>query len=233
MEFIDQKKLDELKYVTVELSMNKNKDTKILGLFLALRQLVAKDTDLVRKDETFVWIQKGKHVHILNLDYYSLETLELGYGPKDSVASMRKWTKLDKEETMGWLNLIVAAMKKQKRAEESGLIDTTTYGGLPGALAKEVTSDSLYKSTVRTSTATSKTTTSTTTKSSAGYTPVKKVKKVVSTSAIKRTTKYTISGAVEKMRIKVQQIRDSEYAPPELPEIPADKEEKIAAVKKK
>jgi len=235
MEFINQKELGELKYVTVELSLNSSKTTRILGLFVAIRKLVSKDTGLVRKDETFIWLQKGRHVHILNLDYYNFETLEVGYGPQESASNMRKWTKLNQQGTVDWLNTIVDSMKKHKRSGESGLINTSTYAGLPGALAKEVASDSLYKNAEKdsiTAPATNNTATITT-KATAGYTPIKKVKKVVSTYEIKRTTKYPISGAIEKMKIKVQQIRDGVYVAPELPTIPADKEEKEADAKKK
>ena len=51
-------------------------------------------------------------------------------------------------------------------------------------------------------------------------------KKETETFVIKRTTKYPISSAIERMKIKIEAIKKGTYKAPKLAEIPADKEPK-------
>ncbi len=211
--------LKELKYAVVELSMMKSPDITIVGLFLAIRPIVETDTPLVDKAEKFVWLLKDDHVHMLSTKHYKIGGIEIGLG-KD--VKMHKLTAYQQEQSIERLEAIVETLKLQKRVDDSGLINVSTYSGIPGALKKLVGSASTFTEIVRKPVST---TTTTTTKAT-GYTPVIKAKKVVTTAIIKRTTKYPIYGAMEKMRVKIQSIRDDEYEPPDLPVLEADKEEK-------
>lgn len=209
--------LKELKYATVELIMKKNDNIATIGLLLAVRPLVEFDTPLVDKNEKFVWILKDSHVHILSTKHYDIGNIELGVG-KD--ANMHKLIAYDHSVSIKRLESIISALKAQKRTDDNGIIDTSTYSGIPGALKKLVGATSTFTEIVRkTATATATTTKVATT----GYTPATVKKKVVSTAIIKRTTRYPTSLAIEKMRLKVQSIKNNEYEPPNIPEIEADK----------
>jgi hypothetical protein len=60
-----------------------------------------------------------------------------------------------------------------------------------------------------------------------GYSGYSYTKKDPTTSIIKRTTKYPISAAIDRMRAKVEELREGKYEPPKLPSIPADKKEPV------
>ncbi len=218
--------LKELKYATVELIMKKNDNIATIGLLLAVRPLVEFDTPLVDKDEKFVWILKDNHVHILSTKHYDIGNIEMGVG-KD--ANMHKLIAYDHNISIKRLEAIISALKAQERTDDNGIIDTNTYSGIPGALKKLVGATSTFTEIVR-KTASS---TATTSKAATGYTPALVKKKVVSTAIIKRTTRYPTSLAIEKMRLKVQSIKNNEYESPDIPEIEADKIIREAKSKKK
>lgn len=213
--------LKELKYAVVELSMMKNPNVTIVGLFLAIRPIVETDTPLVDKSEKFVWLLKDDHVHMLSTKHYKIGSIEIGLG-KD--AKMHKITAYQQRLSIDRLEAILYTLKHQERVDDNGLIDISTYSDIPGALKKLVGSASTFTEIARKPVIS--TVASTTSKAATGYTPVTRAKKVVSTTVIKRTTKYRIYDAIEKMRVKTQDIRDNKYEPPDLPVLEADKEEK-------
>ena len=118
------------------------------------------------------------------------------------------------------LRVLQEALVKDKRTSPNGLIEVDTYT-LPLSLQKEMSRDEAKFPVVRPGHNRS---------GAANYSAAKSnyptyKKKEPSTSIIKRTTKYPTSTAILKMKAKIKEIRDGKYKSPELPAIPADKDE--------
>jgi len=220
--------LKNIKYVVVGMSAKADrKGPVITGYFLGIRGLVDINTQMVNKDDLFVWLMKGETVHMLNLGHYEVDSLDINVN-----GSSTKYSAYKEEVNIQRLKNIQEAMKTYDMLRYNGLIDTDSFTNVPEATKKIVEDDIKpeYKPTTKTNTRATGTTgysytgvqhNAQHTRSTTAY-----KKKEVGTFVIKRTTKYPISRALEQMKIKIEAMKEGTYKAPKLAEIPADKESK-------
>jgi hypothetical protein len=220
-----EKELKDIKHVIVTVHLKDDKANKIKGLFLGYRPLVESNTQLVSNDEYFIWIYKGENVYMLNVDHYDVYTIEIKAGHITT-----QYSTASQEIGIGKLKIIYESLIENKRTIATGLIDISTYD-----ITEKIKKDLGTK------------TDSTSSKDASLYgntksynnrskavnysTPYKR--KEVSTTTMKRSTRYPISTAIEKMKAKIEEIKNDEYKSPVLAVIPADKEKSEDAKKSK
>lgn len=219
--------LKDLTYVVVKAALRKKPESCVVGLLYGYRPLVEVNTQIVSQEEMFLWLVKGDDVHILNKFHYSISYIEVGKANSSS-----RYSSVTDEDNYKRIESLVKFMKENGKTEPSGLIDLAKYGTLPKDVEDEVkkpTFLSSQKSTTDTGTSHNRSGGQNydwsghhTNQYAYGYTPAKKE---VSTAVIKRTTKYPISTAIDKMREKVALLRQGKYDPPKLKDIPGEKEE--------
>ena len=213
--------LKNLSYIAVELQLKKETQHRrtIKGLFLGVKRLQEKKGAVVLTDDPFIWIQCGNVVHMLNYTKYFISsvitnktdiTSTIPYKPENQVLAMER------------LRLMMKVMKAEKRTHYNGLIDTAKYTGIPEKMLEEMSEDTPISrgSIIPASTGKGQSTPLITGKADDRWLPKKKE---VHTTTFKRTTKYRITNALESMRAKIEAIQEGTYIPPELKEIPADK----------
>lgn len=215
--------IKDVKYVALEVALKRDKDNKVKGLFLGCQPMVKTHTQLVANTEEFVWLHKGDNVYMLNVAHYNVEIIEIQRGNVLSTYTAGNTQK----EYIERLKLIQEVFTEDGNVLKDGLIDTDKY-----TVPKSVLDD-LEKEGKKETNTTKSTTFNRSGGSSynartggcnysPGYNTYKK--KEPSTSVIKRTTKYPISSAINRMKAKVDELRKGKYEPPKLPTIPADKE---------
>ena len=212
--------LKDIKYVIVTMSLKDDKEHKIKGLFLGYKPLVESHTQLVSNDEYFVWLHRGDNVYMLNVEHYDILTTEI-----KAVNSITQYSTNTQADSISRVEAIHKALAEDKRVLATGLIDIITYEitdkmqkDLGSVIEKKNASiqTPLYGHNNRSG--------------AANYSPAYKQKEV-STSIIKRSTKYPTAAAIDRMSAKIEEIQKGKYKPPELDAIPADKE-KAEDVKK-
>ena len=223
-----EKELKDIKHVIVTVCLRDNKADKLKGLFLGYRPLVESHTQLVSNDEYFIWLYRGENVYMLNVDHYDVYSIEVKAGHITT-----QYSTASQEVSIGKLKMIHESFIENKRALATGLIDISTYD-ITEKIQKE-----LGKSTEKTESKNTSLYGNNKTRnynnynnhsSSVNYGTSYK-RKEVSTTTMKRSTKYPISAAIERMKAKVAEIRSGEYKPPALVPIPADKEKEEDAKK--
>ncbi|KKN34062.1 hypothetical protein LCGC14_0797330 [marine sediment metagenome] len=220
-------KLKGIKYVVVGLTAKADKKGPVIaGYFLGLRGLVDINVQLVNKNDLFVWLMKGEEVQMLNLSHYEIKFMEININ-----GSYTKYSAYKEEVNIERLTCVQEALKEYDMLRPNGLIDTDGYTNVPEATKKLVEDDikPTYKPANKT------------TSKAATYNPVNHAysgapyhnrpittykKKEIETFVIRRTTKYPISSAIERMKTKIEAIKEGTYKAPKLAEIPADKEPK-------
>jgi hypothetical protein len=236
-------KPEDLKGVTwivVKAELKKKPGTYVTGLLYGYRPLTAVNTQIVSQDEMFLWLVKGDDVHILNKFHYSIISIEVG-----KAVSSTKYSAKDDEISYKRIQAIVDALKEEGKTEPSGLIDLTKYGDLPKNLESEIKKPTMLASQSSSSSADHNrsgaqnygpkdwsdyhTNQSRHNSHACGYTPAKKQ---TSTTVIKRTTKYPISNAIDKMRAKVELLRQGKYEPPKLRDVEKEEESQKKAKSK-
>jgi len=212
-------------YVAIQVALKKDTDNKTKGLFLGCQPMVKINTQLVSKDEEFIWLFKGENVYMLNVDHYDVEKIELQKDNKLSVYTAGN----TQEDYVERLKLIQEVLTEEKKVLKSGLIDTDKYT-VPKSVLDDIEKvdkkeTSVIKETINKSGGTNYNARTGacnyTGYNSGGYSYKKKEP---STTVFKRTTKYPITSAIDRMKAKVDELRKGEYKPPKLPLIPADKE---------
>lgn len=222
MEQFTIENMKDAKYVVVGLEQRSDKDAKIVGYFLGLRSLVDTNIQIVSKDDMYVWVMKGETVHILNLDQYKIELISVRVNNSGT-----KYSDSSDELSLSRLKIVQEAMAKSGMVRPNGLIDTNKFTEVPTDIKKEV-EDDMKTSYAGTSSKAATGSTTAYNKQAAGYTSgsthTTYKKKEIITTTLKRTTKYPITAALEKMQEKIVAMQDGTYVPPKLPEIPGDKE---------
>jgi len=213
--------LENICYVDVGLQALDDDKTIVNGLFLGIRPLVEVNTHLVSKDEVFVWLAQGDQVQTCNLFSYKISYIEVGYKISSVAVNIRtaKFDDLSQPKYREQLNEIVGAMKKANRIIGDDLIDTNTYTNIPSHIKHASFSSTAQAA----SSQSSKSKTCGyrgTSHAASGY---KSAVKTISTTVIKRTTKYPITSAVGQLKAKIQALRDGIYEPPEINE-PVERE---------
>lgn len=222
--------LKDIKYAVVGLVAKADrKGSVITGYFLGIRGLVDINAQLVSKHDLFVWLMKGETVQMLNLSAYEVDSLEINLN-----GSYTKYSAHKEEVNVQRLKSIQEAMKVYDMLRHNGLVDTDRFTYVPEATKKLVEDDikPAYKPA-------NKTTSRAATYDPTGHaysgahhplypsrTTTAYKKKEIETFVIKRTTKYPISSAIERMKVKIEAIKGGTYRAPVLAEIPADKKPK-------
>lgn len=212
--------IKDVRYVVVEAVLKRDKGNKTEGLFVGYQPMVKAHTQLVANDEQFIWLYKGDNIYMLNAAHYDVRSIELQKGP-----AIDTYIGTSQEEYVRRLKLIHEVFAEEKKILASGLIDVDEY-----IVPKKIKD--------RLGTPESKADATGTLKSN--YSPPgynsrsgacnysvgsnhQYSRKEPSTSVLKRTTKYPITIAIDKMKAKIEEIRKGKYKAPKLPLIPADK----------
>jgi len=219
--------IQEARYVAVELTLKKDASNKIKGLFLGCQPIVKDHTQLVSKDEEFVWISRGDNIYMLNTDHYNIDHIDIDN--RGSLTTLTAGT--NQAEYIGRLKLIQKVYAEKEEVLKSGLIDPDNY-----VLSSKIKADldAKIERKKETTTPAGSTWNRNNNKNRSGacnysgysgysgsvYTPKKP-----STTMFKRTTKYPITSAIDRMRAKIEAIKKGTYEPPKLPSIPADEED--------
>lgn len=223
-----QPDLKEIDYVIVSASLKKDKNVKVAGLLFGYRPLVKADTQIVSQHEIFLWLIKGDEVHILNSLHYNIDYIQIAHVG----GSPTSYSTINDEINARRLTAIMEALQKQNKTDENSLVDLSKYGKLPKRLEEEVSKPSFVTSSSESKSASRSggqvyddDYNGPYTGYGAGQNYSYTKKKEVSTSVIKRTTKYPISSAIDRMKEKVEQLRQGTYEPPKLAPLPGEKEE--------
>jgi hypothetical protein len=218
----EAEKLADIEYIAIRVHLRKDRSMSMKGLFAGYRSLVSGNTaKIVRKDDMYIWVMKNECIHILNADHWAVLSIEIK--KKDGNPISHGLLKQDRQTAR--LGLIMEALKTNGMLEPGGLVDITKYENIPESLYDELSKTSnLYKRNV------------THGRGTTGYgcdyhcneTGVysRPAAKKPVTSEIKRTTKYPVGPAIQRMRIKIANIKSGKYKAPKLKSIPADKEDK-------
>ena len=212
--------LENIKYVIVEVQLNRQSTEKLIGYFMGYRALAQENTAIASKHEMFLWLNKGDQIHLVSLDHYKLVNIRMSTG----VASTRilctdAWTS---GAIVAELIAIADELKKRGWSDDTGLIDTSKYTDVSKVLKEEVEGNE--QAVARPIYGHNRSGASYEGGSTASY-----PKKEVHTSTIKRTSKYDAAAAIEAMKAKVQAIRDGKYDPPKLKEFKEAAEEKAGS----
>lgn len=221
-------KIKDVKYVVVEAALKRDKGNKVEGLFIGYQPMVKAHTQLVSNDEQFIWLYKGDNIYMLSASHYDIGMISTQMGGVVSTCVVNS-----QEEYIDRLKLIHEVFTDDKKVLSSGLINVAEYtvpNKISEHLGKGEKKREIVKSPVHTPNYSSpgyntpgyNARSGGCNYSSGGYSTYQK--KDPSTSIIKRTTKYPITSAIDKMKAKVEEIRQGKYEAPELPSIPADKE---------
>jgi len=206
--------LRDLHYVVVEAELRKPPRTKVSGLFMGYRNLTNTNMAIISVEDNFMFLSRGDRIRILSDDFYNISKIEIG---AKSGAYVTQYYEGTQTTGLDRLKVILEALEKDKRTLPSGLVDVDKYVKIP----KEYENDEDNFKSSSSGTTPSKNESSAPYRSTnAGYTY--KPKKV-STTSFKRTTKYPIGPAIERMAAKIKEIKEGTYELPKLAEIPADK----------
>lgn len=209
--------LGNLKYVIIEVELHRQSADKIVGYFMGYRPLAHENLAIASKDEMFLWLSKGEHIHLISLEHYKLSIIRVGTGVVNTrILCTDSWAKAS---IVAELYEIVEELKKRNWVDETGLIDVNKYTDVSRALKEEVEGINYAPQQQQPVYGHNR--------SGAQYSgsTVLYPKKEVHTSTLKRTSKYNASEAIDAMKAKVQAIRDGKYEPPKLKDMPKDKEE--------
>lgn len=204
-----------LEYVLIEVSLKKDSTNKMRGLFIGIQPMVESHTQLVSKDENFFWLYREDSLYMYNLSHYQVNVIEIG---KPNQMSSYTAGGTDQANYIERLRSIQAVHAKLGKVLKSGLIDADEYSP-PEKILKTLKAD-------------------TTTDTGGNHTPHDYSpagnysgyrgaaynrpagnyykKKEVTTSLIKRTTRYSVSKAIDKMKAKVEELRKGTYEAPKL-----------------
>jgi len=208
-------RLKHICYVEVELESLSEDKSIVRGLFLGVQPLVGTSTQLVSKDELFLWVARGDQINTCNLYSFKINSIEIAYKVViNGTTFVDRFSDLQQKDYLEQLDVVTKLMEEENKVIGDGLIDVEFYNEVPADLKKSVSVHTESKAGAHTPPAS---------RHACGYkgtagTGTTYYKKEVSTTAIKRTTKYPITSAVEQMKAKVQAIREGSYEPPDIPE---------------
>jgi hypothetical protein len=209
-------KIKDVKYVVVEAALKRDKGNKVEGLFIGYQPMVKAHAQLVANSEQFIWLYKGDNIYMLNASHYDISSIATQMGAVVSTCVLTS-----QKEYIERLKLIHEVFTDDKKILSSGLINADEYT-VPEKVRERLNKGDKKREIVKPPT----------NYSSPGYNARSGgcnysgssyyQKKDPSTSIMKRTTKYPITNAIDKMKAKVEEIRQGKYEAPKLPSIPAD-----------
>lgn len=219
-------KLKNTEYAVVEVSLKREKDKKIDGLFLGLRSLSDENLKIISNNEEFLWLLRGGHVYIVSLLHYDVDTIEIK--TKDITAISKgitdppRYVEMAQDLARQRLKALMDAFGKSDRLLDNGLVNTDTYTGMSQKLKEKMSSlpESPNKNLIGTSHVKSNTVSASSTHNRSGsvnYSTYKK--KEVKTTSFHRATRYNTQNAIAEMSAKIQLMREGVYEPPDLREL--------------
>ena len=225
--------LAELKYAAINIKIkDDNTNAGIYGLLLGYRTLMSdNNTEHTETDGPFVWIYKKKCVYLYSLKYYEVLSIEISIGDHGKVVQVTNF-KGKQEEAIKSMLEIIEALKEQDKIQSNNLIDVYKYEALPAELKSDL-EETQQTSTQQTGAASNNANLRSNRsavmdlyKNNKSYATTYKPKGL-ETLFIKRTSKYSITEALEKMKEKVEKIKNGTYCPPKLRKLSADNEKSV------
>ena len=217
---IDELKTIKYAAVTMKLKQIGQKyqgDSEVTGLLLGMQPLVENDTALSTKEDIYIWLMNGENCHMIHTKYYEVVCIYIGK-QKTEYQFPGKDSDLKIEDSR--LKAIQHSMKAANRTSTNGLIDITTYEGIPESIKlligdkKDVTKTKVSNQHNRSGASNYSPASGHNTRNASGYTTYKK--KEVSTLVFKRTTKYNVADAIQEMWSKIEEIQAGTYEAPKL-----------------
>ena len=218
--------LTDLKYVAIDIKIKGNAaDAGIFGLFLGYKPLTFDNDDKGTKtEEPFVWIYNKKCVYLYSLKYYEIRSIEISLSERGKTTQFTNFTNRQDVAIKSILE-IVEALKEQGKMQPNGLVDVYKYETLPSNL-KDCLEDSSKIITPTGSTTPNQSINNTNThhnKNIYNYTPTASSQKKIETFFIERTSRYSVAEALEKMREKIERVKNGTYRSPKLKKTLEDK----------
>jgi len=204
------------KYILVEVALKRDQSDKTVGLFRGCQPMVNEHTQLVAANEEFIWLSKDEDtLYMLNTILYDVISVEL----QRSNFAISYFQATQQPEAIRRLKMAQEIFTKDKKVLKNGLIDLKEYvltSKVKEALNKTTEAKKVEAkgSVFNRSGAYSHNGTNYHTSNTYSY-----KKKEPSTFYFKRTTRYPISTAIDKMKGKVEAVRKNKYKAPKLPKI--------------
>jgi len=230
--------LVDLKYVAIDIKIKDDStEAGIYGLFLGYKSLTFDDDDDVKAVEPFVWIYSKKCVFLYSLKYYNIQSIEISLGDNGKTSEFSNFINRQPEAIESILE-IMKALKEQDKIQSNDLVDVYKYEALPAILKDHLDYSTNVVTPPTNNIYTSKTATDlygnrhnrSFMQRSVPYRPTYKPKET-ETFFIERTTKYSIKEALEKMKEKLEKIKDGTYQPPKLKNTLEDKKDPVDGTK--
>lgn len=218
--------LADLKYVAIDIKIKDDTtEAGIYGLFLGYKQLTFDENENTKTSEHFLWIYSKKCVYLYSLKYYEVKSIEISLGDGGKTTQFENFAGKQTEAVKNILE-IVGALRSQNKIQSNGLVDVYKYESLPLNLKEHLecstetiaptgntynhnVNASLYGNVNRRS-----------------YTPqIPYKRKEIGTFFIERTTKYPVEEALEKMKTKIESIKNGTYNTPKLKKTLEDKKD--------
>jgi len=211
--------LTDLKYVAIDIKIKDDAtEAGIYGLFLGYKALTFDDDDKDTKmNEPFVWIYSKKCVYLYSLKYYEIRSIEISLSERGKTTQFTNFTNKQDIAVKSILE-IVEALKEQGKMQPNGLIDVYKYETLPSNLKDCLEDSSRIVTPVGNTTPNFNTATNLyKNRNSYSYTPPTTYKpKRIETFFIERTSRYSVAEALEKMKEKIEKVKNGTYRPPKL-----------------
>jgi hypothetical protein len=222
--------LTDLKYaaITIE-TKDDSTNAGVYGLLLGYRALMsANNTEHTKTDGLFVWIYKKKCVYLYSLKYYEIRSIEISVGDHGKTVQVTNF-KGKQEEAIKSILEIIEALKKQDKIQANDLIDVYKYEALPAELKSDLEetrqTDTSFNNINMSS---NRSAVMDLYKNNKSYTSTPTYKpKELETLFMERTSKYSTVEALEKMKEKIEEIKNGTYCAPKLKKLSADKEKNI------
>jgi len=219
---------EDIEYIAVRAVLKKNREKAERGLLAGYRPLVDTNTQIVGKDDMFLWLVRGNDVHMLNLDHWEISYIEYKHKGSGTVTHS-----MSQEKSLETLELIIEAFRKRDITDSFGLIDIDRYENVPEVLKHEADPKTSHNRSGGQSVPVGNSACDdvygpywggyAASRAAGGYAGVTTTyNRKPTTTLFKRTTRYDVHAALERMEKKVEQLRSLIYKPPKLKKIAAD-----------
>jgi len=154
---------------------------------------------------------------LYSLKYYEIRSIEISLSERGKTTQFTNFTNRQDVAIKSILE-IVEALKEQGKMQPNGLVDVYKYETLPSNL-KDCLEDSSKIITPTGSTTPNQSINNINThhnKNIYNYTPTASSQKKIETFFIERTSRYSVAEALEKMKEKIEKVKNGTYRPPKL-----------------
>jgi len=210
--------LTDLKYAAIDIRIkDDNSESGIFGLLMGYKALTSNDNEKdPNMNKLFVWVYNKKSVYLYNLEHYEIRSIEIAVGDRGKTVQFTNFANKQDKAIKSILE-IIEALKEQNKIQTNGLIDVYKYECLTSILKDDLVTSSKpaipstlihgitypYRSgnTINNN-----------------YTPISHKPEETKVKALfmERNNKYPLERALEKMRRKIEKIKDGTYKPPKL-----------------